>query len=718
MQTRGNINFILVGARATGKTVYLASLYLNEKSVTAQDERTIEYLKPLSEILLEGEYPSATSGNLHELMFNYKDEKFSSSIQIDDVDGHFIETLSQKDETTQDDRDKLIQNMKLSEGIIFFFPYQELFNEKSIREFNYQIDTVISKLKEMYADRSSIPIPVVIAVAKWDDSPHYQKENEDEKALSYIENHQFLRLAKEKIEVNFTSLKIIPLSAIGKNINELKPYNLKKPIEFFLEETYRNWVERINELEDDKEALLSFLFKINFDMKTYDDGKYDKLYKQLESEYATKMLKEVGAFKNLKEYVLFEETNKKTIGSLLAKNRDKLLKRKLKLSQTQTVKRFSGFSLVASFVGVSLFAVLAWNANKLLIKSETELFTDISTEYNSGNYEDAQEDIEDYLSAYKDTVNLEHKQKILAFKSHVDTTLQKRDEDRKIAELLAEAQTIIVDKSYEELERIDEVFTSMNELGIDNIELKSKLLEAKERLSIKKSYRRFKESLEEKNFDEALLMVEVDWKDSFGEENKVLICKILDKALNLKVETLMDEISGISDVDEFNALVKIVNTIEDLKNNTIIKKISYKASLNSENENRFSDKLKVYEHYSNILNNGIIPIYVAFGAEKEENEPLGFNCTSESQIILKIETKTYNFDNKDDCKDIKISWRNPQQFENARYNVKVLEEDLLDNDEYITSFILSNNDLIKLENKEIVTKDIGKSYYIEIGNEE
>ena len=143
MKKTKNINFVLIGARATGKTVYLASLFLNEKSMTSQDGHTIEYLKPLADSLLGGAYPQATAGTLHELKFNYKDSDASCHIQIDDVDGYFVETMHKEDKATQKQRDTLIKNIKHSEGIIFFFPFEEIFNEKSIKNFNYEIDTII-----------------------------------------------------------------------------------------------------------------------------------------------------------------------------------------------------------------------------------------------------------------------------------------------------------------------------------------------------------------------------------------------------------------------------------------------------------------------------------------------------------------------------------------------------------------------------------------------
>jgi F0F1-type ATP synthase delta subunit len=257
----------------------------------------------------------------------------------------------------------------------------------------------------------------------------------------------------------------------------------------------------------------------------------------------------------------------------------------------------------------------------------------------------------------------------------------------------------------------------MNELGIENKKLKSELLVAKDRLTIKQNYSEFKEILENKNFKEALSMVQTDWKDSYAtENNKVIVCNILDKALNNKVEELLKNLSDINDVDAFNDNVKILNNIKDLQNNTSIKKVNYTATLNQDNKDGFDEKWREYEKYSNVLNNGIVPKSIAFGAEYEENEPLGFKCGEEDEIILTIDTKIYHFDNQDSCRKGKISWRDSQKFKSGNYTVKVVEEDIADDDEYFSSFSVNNNDLIKLLNNEPVKKDIGKEYYIEIGN--
>lgn len=51
---------------------------------------------------------------------------------------------------------------------------------------------------------------------------------------------------------------------------------------------------------------------------------------------------------------------------------------------------------------------------------------------------------------------------------------------------------------------------------------------------------------------------------------------------------------------------------------------------------------------------------------------------------------------------------------NGKNDVKVIEEDIAENDEYKGVFILSKNDLIHIYNGNKVSKDIGHSYFIEI----
>jgi hypothetical protein len=706
MEIKGNINFVLVGARATGKTVYLTSLYSNIKSITAQDKKTIDYLKPMANQLDKGEYPSATSGNLHELMFNYKDNTFSSSIQIDDVDGRFIETLSDPDEHTQIERNKLVKNLELSEGIIFFFPYQKVFNEDSIKEFNYQIDTIISIMKKIYHDKSSLPIPAVIAVSKWDDSDYYKNDDEVERATEYLEEKKFLRLAKEKIESHFSKLEVIPLSATGKDINNLEPYNLEKPIEFFLKVTYDNWVSEIDKLKENKEGLFIFLSKIHFDIKLYEGGKYDIQYKELENEYSKKLFKELDKVKTVESYNLFEEKNSHIVNALLSKNKVKIVNIKNKLQKTERIKKWSSISITSTVIGLVALGVIVWNAKALLIKDESELFSDIKMEYKTNNYENALKNIESYQSTYATTLNLEHKQRVVEIKSSIEK-----------AQMISKAKSIIEDTTFENIDEIEEIFTSFSEMGIDKPELLIELHTIKDKLSLDDSYVDFKNDLKNKSFGEAVIHIEQNWKKSFGKDNEQSIVKILNIKFNIEVEKLLKDISLIADIDEFNSLVKKINKIDSLQEQTSMTKLAYKAILNSRNRAILDEKIKVQKTYSTLLNRGVSRVGVTFGAEYEENEPLGFKCDKlNGDIVLYIDSKKYDYKNGAFCSQHRISWNDSTTyFKAVRYSVKVIEQDIASfNDEYNGNFILNNNDLIKIYNNKPVKKDIGNGYFINL----
>jgi len=706
METKGNINFVLIGSRATGKSVYLTSLYLNIKNITAQDKRTTDYLKLMANQLEDGKYPSATAGNLHELMFNYKNDNFSSSIQIDDVDGYFIETLSETDEHTQTERNKFIKNLELSKGIIFFFPYQEVFNESSIKEFNYQMDTIISILKKVYNNEELLPIPAVIAISKWDDSPYYKNEDEVTKAIEYLEDKKFFRLAKDKLESYFSKLKIIPLSAIGQNIHQIEPYNIEKPIEFFLKETYANWTTQIDKLKDNKEELFVFLSKIYFDIKLYNNGKYDKLYQELEKEYATKIFQELDGIETIEMYKLFEEKNLHLINALFPKNRTKIIEIKNRLEKSKKVKKWSGVTISLMAVGVVVVGIIAWNAKTLLVKNESELFTDITMEYKTNNYGKALENIESYQTTYAQTLNLEHKQKIIEIKSNIEK-----------AQIISHAKKIINDTTFDNIDEIEEIFSSFSEMGINKPELQSELHIIKDKLSLNGSYMDFQNNLENKNFGEALLYIEQNWKESFGKDKQQTIVKVLNIKFNNEVETLLKDISKITDIDEFYNLVKKINKINALQSQTSMTKFSYQAILTSDNNYILNEKRKIQKNYENLLHTGVSRVKVTFGAKSEENEPLGFKCDrTNGDILLSIDSKKYYYKNGASCDNLKISWNDfSTYFKAVRYSVKVIEEDVTSfNDEYNSAFTLNKNDLIKINNYKNVKKDIGHDYFIEI----
>ena len=691
MKKNKNINFVLVGAKATGKTVYLASLYLKTKFITSKNAKTTAYLKNLADTLLEGKYPSATSGSLYDLLFDYKNEDFNCTIQFDDVDGYFIETLSEKDENTQRERDKFINKLSSSEGIIFFFPYETETYEKSIKEFNYQIDTVISTLKEIHEDKDKIPVPVSILVTKWDMNSAYKSEDEEDKAIEYIENHKFFKLAKEKIEQNFNNSKIIPISAIGSDINKLEPYNLEKPIDFFLTKVYTIWTNRLSELEEKPEEQLIFLSKIYTDIQFYKNGLYKELYLNLEEEYGEKLLQRAKLIKNLKEFSLFEDEKAKTIDALSFKNKDKIKKIKKKLIQKRYLK------VIPIFAVAGIIFILY--TNQQTIKSESELFESIKIEYANHNYKKALISINEYQDKYIE--NIEHKNEIIEIKSLI-----------KKEEIVLKAQRVMEDKTLQSIQSIDSIFSSFSKFGIVEKSLSKELMNKKNELLFQNSILKLKDDIKNLDFEKSILLMEERWKDNY--KNRELFIKILNKKFNIDINKFLKSISKITNMDEYNNLLEKLNQIKTIQKNSVLKKLNYRATLSPTNKNNINQQIKLQAKYNQLLTNGIQELIVSFGTDYEENEPLGFNCSSEYQIEMELNNHVYNYKNRTNCLNSTMEW-NPTNtfFRKGLYFIKITEIDLTDNDHYDNgSFSLTNNDLIQIYNQKYLKKDIGSGYFI------
>ena len=114
-------NIVLVGAKSTGKTVYLTALYLLP-FIRVTDKETLEYLKPLKEQFEKRDIP-ATNAGYQELFFEYKRGDFNLRFQIDDYDGKFAEQFSSDE--NKELKKKLEDNIRGAEGMMFFLPYEE-----------------------------------------------------------------------------------------------------------------------------------------------------------------------------------------------------------------------------------------------------------------------------------------------------------------------------------------------------------------------------------------------------------------------------------------------------------------------------------------------------------------------------------------------------------------------------------------------------------------
>lgn len=167
-------------------------------------------------------------------------------------------------------------------------------------------------------------------------------------------------------------------------------------------------------------------------------------------------------------------------------------------------------------------------------------------------------------------------------------------------------------------------------------------------------------------------------------------------------------------MDEYNNLLEKLNQIKTILENSVLKKLNYRATLSPTNKNNINQKIKLQAKYNQLLTNGIQELIVSFGTDYEENEPLGFNCSSEYQIEMELNNHVYNYKNRTNCLNSTMEW-NPTNtfFRKGLYFIKITEIDLTDNDHYDNgSFSLTNNDLIQIYNQKYLKKDIGSGYFI------
>ncbi len=399
----GELNFVLIGAKSTGKTVYLTMLSMRPE-IGAKDPKTIEYLKPLRNKLRNKETLSASNLGIWELLFNYNDRghKYSVEFQIDDYDGKFVEQLSTKEDA--DYKQKLMENIEESEGIIFFLPYSAEFDSIKLENVRDEIDLFIETVKKIYPNKKSLPIPVTLAVTKWDLSPDFKDKQEDKKAEEYIDSISTLKNIKEKIENYFSHIQIIPLSSF-------KDHNLLRPIDFFLDKTFATWEEKINTLKQEKndEDLLVFLKEILFDIQHYKDGEYVKMYDELEEKIYITLEGQANSIEKFAAYEEFLKNKNELIVSLKNEHQHTFgsIEKKLKAKKRRKNNlMFLGVATVFFGIGYIVYA-------QGVEKKEEMLFASIEKAFEHQNDKDLLPMLSQYKKEYGNKIDELHYKRVV-----------------------------------------------------------------------------------------------------------------------------------------------------------------------------------------------------------------------------------------------------------------------------------------------------------------
>lgn len=264
-QSNLTLSLVLLGAKSSGKTIYLSTLW-GEGLLTSVDNDTTIYLKNTWNYIQKNKKAEATSkGKPEKLSFGYKQNEKIGRVNffIKDYDGNFTETISKTDDNAQDNKKELLESVKISQGCIFFFPYED--EQDRFQNFAQELDAFINEAQFNSCNKS--PIPANIVITKWDESEYFNHADEIEKAEVYIKNNEHLKRAAKLIKDNFENTKITPISSFGN-------YNLLNPINFSFETTFKQWYNTAENYKKNKEnkKLITYL------SKRYEHTKFTKIF--------------------------------------------------------------------------------------------------------------------------------------------------------------------------------------------------------------------------------------------------------------------------------------------------------------------------------------------------------------------------------------------------------------------------------------------------------
>jgi len=436
-----NIKFVLIGAKATGKTIFLACLeHGTKEKISAIGDTTREYINEKWNLLNQKDTKTdkricklpPTPPIFKPLQFMYQHDMLGKiNFSIHDYDGNFTETITiSTDKTeeeleirikhlesklyledkstneltkqeldryrvelntlrTQKQRDELLQSIKEKpKGIFFFLPY-EMTTER-FQSFSQNIGKFIELAQ--FSNKSKSPIPACIVITKWDDADGFKKENEKQLLREYLESNEYLQKVLNIVENYFEYVEIIPVSSC-------ESYNLTAPFDFGLEKTFDQWYKRALELKEEKkfEKLVIYMANRYEDMQFVKKYDFKALYDEAQNEYMNIVEKEFFACEKY-------EDREKYLHSVTPLFKTKLelldpLKKALKQEQ-----RHIKFKKVKNIV-LSVITITALGIGLLEYKMKRdvdEAYTSIKQRYEKKVlYPRIEADIQNFLENYK-----------------------------------------------------------------------------------------------------------------------------------------------------------------------------------------------------------------------------------------------------------------------------------------------------------------------------
>jgi len=688
--SQGLLNFVVVGAKNSGKTVYLSTLFGLEPSLATASKETTEYLKANWDELKAGELPSATSSRVVTLDFEYKTDIHSVGFRIDDYDGYFAETLGSDDENTQEDREKLKKNIKEAQGLLFFFPFEKTIDEESMERFRYEINTFIQLIKDIYPNQKDLPIPIFVAVSKWDRSPHFNSHDQNKKAIEYLKSVPAYRAAIEMIYSFFSDVEIQPISSLGKTADgihpvegKIEPYNIAGPFKYFLDITFDKFENKAEELQasNDLPELYRFLTTIYDDALFYRDGKINQLHADTEMKYASDVIEKLKSAASPSEqndiinehYFLYSnlknEDFAKEIESLIYTEKSKKNKRNIIIGSTITIL------LLAILYGVMAykeyekeqiaFAAIQTNSADNMPKELAERCSQYLNKYQgksimlpfidvAGHRQYVEASLSSVKSVFvqdlKDTYERIKSEKLsednLAelkelqskaglfpdleisqrIEEYHDQFIDRLERKQEFTSILNEAQSLLA--SDPDLSEVENILVQFNDLpnDVEILNIKSKLEERLQMLQLKD---KFNQIYNEVNDARTVF----EFPEIVGRKWETDFSEENAQTLMVLIQDKIAKMDSeaINDLQvRFESVMDVdeqTRALEEIEKYSMeIPQLSFHYERRQYLKEKFKEAKNQTNQYKKILQNGIWLSYIKFGASSKENKPLGFGC--------------------------------------------------------------------------------------------
>ena len=432
-----NIKFVLIGAKATGKTMFIACLqHGTNQKITAVGDVTRAYINEKWQSLNEKDKNGKrrcklppTPPKYNPLHFRYQHKEFGQvQFSTHDYDGNFTETIMVKMDKSEEELEQLISQLKDKEvfskdeearkrledeliqyekelnavrtkkqregllqsvkekpnGIFFFLPYER--TTERFLDFSQNIGKFIELAQ--FDGKSKSPIPACIVITKWDVSEGFRAKNEKQLTREYLERNEYLKTVLDMVENYFEYVDVIPVSAC-------ESYNLTAPFDFGLEKTFEQWYKRVLELKNEKKfkQLVRYLSNRYEDMKLVEKYDFKVIYDEAQDEYLKVVEKEFVAFENYemrKSYIDEIETLFGTKPELL----EPLKKRLNKELRDIRFKKVGIILLLAAIVVVGIEIKMKFDAD--------EAYSSIKQRYEKHVlYPLMENDIQEFLESYQ-----------------------------------------------------------------------------------------------------------------------------------------------------------------------------------------------------------------------------------------------------------------------------------------------------------------------------